>query len=84
MFRGGSGPEKGRSEGGKGLKAAWQEGVGDRDLLELFGQEARGIGHSSKAAVKRRSKKPFREHLQALHVHKYVYLYILDVIKASL
>ncbi|CAK9082391.1 Guanine nucleotide-binding protein-like 1 (GTP-binding protein MMR1) [Durusdinium trenchii] len=30
-----------------------EEEIGDRDLLELFGQEARGIGRSSKAAIKR-------------------------------
>ena len=28
-------------------------GIGDRDLLELFGQEATGIGRSSKASIKR-------------------------------
>lgn len=30
-----------------------EEDIGDRDLLELFGQEATGIGRSSKASIKR-------------------------------
>ncbi|CAL1161988.1 unnamed protein product [Cladocopium goreaui] len=30
-----------------------EEEIGDRDLLELFGQEATGIGRSSKASIKR-------------------------------
>mmetsp|Transcript_93580 Transcript_93580/g.222467 ORF Transcript_93580/g.222467 Transcript_93580/m.222467 type:complete len:645 (+) Transcript_93580:99-2033(+) len=33
------------------------EAIGDRDLLELFGEEARGIGRSSKAAIKRFRRK---------------------------